>query len=118
MHHRVLKEEITRGRFIHLWAALGVAGVGVSVLSACGESGEQGRVAQAGTAAASGASSKSSSGGKRLIARVAKLAPGTAIAFTDSGEPAILIHLKGGDFIAYSAVCTHQGCTVGYRGVC
>jgi Rieske Fe-S protein len=34
------------------------------------------------------------------------------------GEPAILIHLKGGDFVAYSAVCTHQGCTVGYWGVC
>jgi arsenite oxidase small subunit len=110
-----LKEEITRGSFIRLGAALGVAGVGVSVLSACGESGEQGRAAQAGTAAVSGASSKSTSGDKRAITRAAKLAPGTAIDFTDSGEPAILIHLKDGDFAAYSAVCTHQGCTVGYQ---
>ncbi|MBD0357435.1 MAG: Rieske (2Fe-2S) protein [Rubrobacter sp.] len=41
----------------------------------------------------------------------------SAIEFTDveDGGPAVLVHLESGDFVAYSAICTHQGCTVGYR---
>jgi len=35
--------------------------------------------------------------------------------FKDSGSPAVLVHLESGDFVAYSAVCTHQGCTVAYK---
>jgi Rieske Fe-S protein len=44
------------------------------------------------------------------------VAPGSAVEFKDSGQPALLVHLDSGDFVAYSAVCTHQGCTVAYRG--
>jgi Rieske Fe-S protein len=43
------------------------------------------------------------------------VAPGSAIKFKDSGQPALLVHLQSGDFVAYSAVCTHQGCTVAYK---
>jgi arsenite oxidase small subunit len=43
------------------------------------------------------------------------VAPGTALQFKDSGSPAVLVHLDSGDFVAYSAVCTHQGCTVAYK---
>ena len=44
------------------------------------------------------------------------MAPGSAVEFEESGSPAVLVHLDSGDFVAYSAVCTHQGCTVAYRG--
>jgi len=35
--------------------------------------------------------------------------------FPFEGEPAILIHLASGEYRAFSAVCTHLGCTVQYR---
>ena len=35
--------------------------------------------------------------------------------FTNEGQPAVLVHLQGGDFVAYSAVCTHQQCEVAYQ---
>ena len=55
--------------------------------------------------------------GGTAIAQEADVAPGSAIEFTDTekGEPAVLVHLQDGNFAAYSAVCTHQGCTVAYQ---
>jgi nitrite reductase/ring-hydroxylating ferredoxin subunit len=54
--------------------------------------------------------------GGAAIASESKVAPGSAFTFKDSGNPAVLVHLKSGNFVAYSAVCTHQGCTVAYKG--
>jgi len=66
-----------------------------------------------GSQKASGAEAKA---GGAAIAGESEVAPGSAFKFKDSGNPAILVHLKSGDFVAYSAVCTHQGCTVAYQG--
>ncbi len=67
-----------------------------------------------------GGSQKSSGGdanaGGTAIASESKVAPGSAFEFEDSGNPAVLVHLDNGDFVAYSAVCTHQRCTVAYQG--
>jgi arsenite oxidase small subunit len=49
------------------------------------------------------------------IASESQVAPGSAYKFEDSGNPALLVHLENGDFVAYSAVCTHQGCKVAYQ---
>src|SRR5215213_10484128 len=54
--------------------------------------------------------------GGAAIASESEVAPGSAFTFKDSGNPAVLVHLKSGNFVAYSAVCTHQGCTVAYKG--
>lgn len=45
-----------------------------------------------------------------------EIEPGSTIEFTDeeTGQQAILVHLESGDFAAYSAICTHRQCTLGY----
>jgi cytochrome b6-f complex iron-sulfur subunit len=54
--------------------------------------------------------------GGAAIASTSEVAPGSAAKFKDSGNPAVLVHLDSGDFVAYSAICTHQGCDVDYKG--
>ena len=55
--------------------------------------------------------------GEGAIASESDVPVGEAVEFTDeSGQPAVLVHLENGDFAAYSAVCTHQQCTVAYQG--
>ena len=41
---------------------------------------------------------------------------GRAASFTDpaTGDPAFVVHTAAGRFVAFSAVCTHQGCEVQY----
>jgi thiosulfate dehydrogenase [quinone] large subunit len=48
------------------------------------------------------------------VAKLAQLKPGQALGFQDlaTGDPAILVRLADGSFVAYDAVCTHNGCTV------
>lgn len=62
-----------------------------------------------------GESGGESGGGGTGIARVDDVAAGSAVSFEDGGQPAVLVHLGSGDFVAYSAVCTHQGCEVAFR---
>src|SRR3712207_9288721 len=54
-----------------------------------------------------GAKGAQASGGQ-AIARASEVAPGSAVEFRNSGQPAVLVHLRSGAFVAYSAVCTHQ----------
>jgi cytochrome b6-f complex iron-sulfur subunit len=110
-------EKISRERFIRLGSALGV-GAAVASLAACGGSGssggkqdDSGESEKAGSSAAGG---EAQSGGA-AIARESEVAPGSAVEFKDGGQDAVLVHLESGDFAAYSAVCTHQGCTVAYQ---
>jgi cytochrome b6-f complex iron-sulfur subunit len=126
-----VEERISRRRFIHLGTALGVSAAGASMLAACGGGASGGASGggggEYGGGAGGGGEAKQSSGkktdggtqrqppGGQAIARTSEVAPGSAIKFEDSGSPAVLIHLESGDFVAYSAVCTHQQCTVAYR---
>src|ERR671910_2315323 len=125
-------EKISRERFIRLGTALGV-GAACASLVACGGSasssgggsggGDSGGGDYGGGSSGgkdSGGGSKKSSGGNAkagapAIASESEVAPGSAIKFEDSGNPAFLVHLDNGDFVAYSAVCTHQACNVAYQ---
>lgn len=53
---------------------------------------------------------------KGTIAHVKAVPNNSAKNFTipSSGDPGILIHLDGGHFVAYDALCTHAGCQVDY----
>ena len=130
-------ERISRERFIRLGTALGV-GAACASLVACGGGasssgggsgggksggGDSGGGNYGGGNSGGGGSdggSKKSSGGEAktggtAIASESQVAPGSAYKFEDSGNPALLVHLEHGDFVAYSAVCTHQGCKVAYQ---
>ncbi len=52
----------------------------------------------------------------KLLGSAAEVPDNHAATFTipSNGEPGIVIHTDGGDFVAYNAVCPHMGCTVGY----
>jgi thiosulfate dehydrogenase [quinone] large subunit len=71
----------------------------------------------AGFATSAGAGSRALPLGSVLLGSVKALPSNSAMPYTDpgTGRPALLIHLPSGRFVAYSAVCTHAGCTVGYN---
>ena len=135
-------EKISRERFFRLGTALGVGAACASLVACGGSAGDVGGGSgggksdggasggnsgggdyggrDSGGGGSDGGSQKSSGGdaeaGGTAIASESEVAPGSAFKFKDSGNPAVLVHLDNGDFVAYSAVCTHQGCTVAYQG--
>lgn len=125
-------EKISRERFIRLGTALGV-GAATASLAACGGGGNTGGGSGGGKSGGgnggggsggdyggqnSGGSSQAADAkaGGAAIASESEVAPGSAVTFKEAGQDAILVHLKSGDFVAYSATCTHQQCTVAYKG--
>jgi cytochrome b6-f complex iron-sulfur subunit len=126
-------EKISRERFIRLGTALGVGAAGAS-LAACGGSASSGGGSggqksdggggygggNSGDQGGKGSEKGSKKGSKAAsssdaIASASDVAPGSAVTFKNAGSPAVLVHLDNGDFVAYSAICTHQGCTVAYK---
>jgi cytochrome b6-f complex iron-sulfur subunit len=127
-------EKISRETFIRLAAALGVGAASASVAACGGGSGGSGSsgggsggdsgggsgdgsgVGSSTPAASSDASGEAATGtGGSAIAQESEVAPGSAVKFKDGGKDAVLVHLDDGQFVAYSAICTHAGCTVAYR---
>lgn len=52
-----------------------------------------------------------------LIGKASAVPVGGAASFTDPAtrEPAFVVQPSSGVFVAFSAICTHQGCTVGFQ---
>ncbi|HEX8259494.1 MAG TPA: Rieske (2Fe-2S) protein [Rubrobacteraceae bacterium] len=117
------EERFSRVKFIRLGAALGVGAAGASLVAACGgddKASEEGETP--GAVEGAGEATQGTSGGVAQvesgepITQESEVEPGSALEFTDeeTGQQAILVHLESGDFAAYSAICTHRQCTVGY----
>ena len=111
-------ERISRRGFIRLGAAVGLGSAAVPLVSACGGGG--GSAGSRGTPKAGGASGRGGPevGKGQAIAEKSEVGPaGGAFPFTDAdtGQQGVLVHLENGEFAAYSAVCTHQACTVAYK---
>jgi len=76
----------------------------------------------AGLAAISGCSAKSSaaavpsSRGPDVLATVASIPVGNAVSATLDGKPILISQPTAGTIVAFTAICTHQGCTVAPAG--
>lgn len=89
-----------------LVAGAGTA-LGVTVVAGCGGGGS-------GTATDT---PTPSGGGSTGLAKVSDVPVGGAVsAQTADGKPVIVAQPKAGDIVAFSAICTHMGCTVAPQG--
>jgi thiosulfate dehydrogenase [quinone] large subunit len=104
------------GAIVALLASGGIIGGIARLLTATRADGDSAAPPTSGSATDEGGTRKNIPAGGVLLGSVKSLPPNRAQPFTDprTGEPAVLIHLSGGRFVAYSAVCTHAGCTVAY----
>lgn len=103
---------LSRRQFIRIGTAVGVGAAGASVLAGCGNSGTASLPA--------GNTGEEERPGVRpgeVIAAADDIEPNSAVPFTnaETGQPEVLVRLPKGRLVAYSAVCTHQGCTVSYQ---
>lgn len=89
--------------------AAGAAGAGLVVLAGCG-GGSYGDRKSTGSAATSGAGK--AGGSDDALVTLSDIPVGQAVSATHGGEPVIVAQPTQGAAAAFSAKCTHLGCTV------
>jgi Rieske Fe-S protein len=93
-------------------AALGAGSAGAAVLGGCGNAGTASLPAKTEDKGEPAAVSPG-----KAIAAADEVEPNSSVPFTNAktGPPEVLIRLQNEELVAYSAVCTHQGCIVSYQ---
>jgi len=88
--------------------AAGAAGAGAAALAACssGSSGSSG----------SGGSSSGQPAGRKLVALADVPVGGAAAVKLPDGTPGVVARPSSSEARCFSAICTHQGCTVAVNG--
>lgn len=104
------------GAVAALLASGGLIGGGARLLTPMRIDGNSAAPLADGVVTSAGGGGKNIPAGGVLIGSVKSLPINRARPFTDprTGDPAVLIRLSDGRFVAYDAVCTHAGCTVAY----
>jgi thiosulfate dehydrogenase (quinone) large subunit len=95
----------------------GVAGVGVATAFVAGTTAAAGRAAGGNSPTSAPSPSRNTRSGRgSVIASAASIPVGHAKSFLDphTQQPAWLVHTDASTFVAFSAVCTHAGCSVGF----
>ena len=87
-----------------------VGGVAVPLLAGCGggDSGSGGASTSAGSGSSGGSGQGSGGGGGKLATSDVPVGGGKIL----TGQQVVVTQPKKGDFKAFTAVCTHQGCLV------
>ncbi|HEX6878646.1 MAG TPA: Rieske (2Fe-2S) protein [Nocardioidaceae bacterium] len=86
-----------------------------STIAACGGDGSSTKPAGSGGASRSSGAGKGGGQGSsdEALAKVSQVPVGGAVSATSSdGKPVIVAQPRAGKLVAFSAICTHQGCTV------
>jgi cytochrome b6-f complex iron-sulfur subunit len=78
--------------------------------------GTAGLTAVAGCSAKSSAATTPSATGPAVLATVASIPVGNAVSATLDGKPILISQQVAGQIVAFTAICTHQGCTVAPAG--
>ena len=110
----VSDRRVSRKQLLRAGALIGAGSTGAAVLASCGNHGD----ASPPTAAEESREQNPKAAPKQAdIAAVSNVAPNSAFSYTnaENGLPEVLVRLPNRRFVAYSAVCSHQGCTVAYR---
>jgi len=121
--NKPLQEQIARRTLVKtgaLASGVGVAGLAVGLVgkgrgsqTIAGGSNNSGNIPSAQPTSPGVQPTSAGSGTK--IASVTDVPVGSAYQFTDpNGNPGYLMQPKTGTFLAYSAICTHQGCVVSF----
>lgn len=106
-------ERVSRELFIRAAVAFGIGVAGGSVLASCSNGTTAGRAVTGEPEATSGPQVAPG----EAIAAASSVETNSAVSYTnaETGQAEVLVRLADGRFAAYSAVCTHQGCTVAYK---
>ena len=109
------EQPISRRRLI---ATASVTACALPLVAAC--AGTSGDTAEPSAAPSSDDASKKPSGAGKdhhALAEVSDIPVGSSVsAKTSDGKPALVSRPKAGEIVAFSAICTHMGCTVAPAG--
>jgi cytochrome b6-f complex iron-sulfur subunit len=87
-----------------------------SVLPSTAGTSAENSTSSGGARSAGGATSASPGGGGKQVALLSDIPMGGSISATLDGKPIIVAQPSTGKVVAFTAICTHQGCTVNPDG--
>jgi Rieske Fe-S protein len=103
-----------------LLAAGSGGALALTLLAACGGgngSSSSATSAPGSAGSSAGGGSGGGSGGSQALAKLSDVPVGGAVSATDAaGKPVIVAQPRAGKVVAFSAICTHMGCTVAPQG--